>query len=127
MKNWKQWTFVVVIVLFGIMVGFIACVPEGENPDGPFTLSGTVKADSDGNIVFIANYGNHDFPIIITTNLAYPNDSFEAIDGEKTIKGLIPSQEVTWTAECSSIEISLDMPTHDPDNGRVVIKQIFRL
>jgi len=33
MKNWKQWIFVAIIVLFG-MVGFTACDQDGDENNG---------------------------------------------------------------------------------------------
>jgi hypothetical protein len=35
MKTWKRWTFVAVVAIFGIVVGFTACDPSGSGGDDP--------------------------------------------------------------------------------------------
>jgi hypothetical protein len=34
MKNWKQWTLVAILIIFGIMVGFTACDNDNSNDNG---------------------------------------------------------------------------------------------
>jgi hypothetical protein len=49
MKNWKQWTSVAIIAVFGIMVGFIAC-DDGNEKDDPKDQIKTITVFDDVKI-----------------------------------------------------------------------------
>ena len=116
------------IIAIMVVIGFsmAACGDDDDNSgDGGGnggkvkTLSGLVKANTNGSIYFSKGGDTYDqnAPVTFTTNIP-GNETFE-IDSSKVIMGLTVYQEYTWTA--TSIDFIKLGSNHDPDEGQVNI------
>jgi hypothetical protein len=110
MKNWKQWTLVVIIALFGIIVGFTAC--DDGNGDNGKIYSITIGTLTKGSITANPTSGTKGTEITLTVN---PDDLYRLKSGslkygstainEITKKFNLPAENVIVIAQFESIFI----------------------
>jgi hypothetical protein len=106
MKNWKHWTFVGIIAISVIIVGFTTC-DEGNND--PKTYNVTVESLTNGSIIATPTSGVEGTEITLTVN---PDDLYKLKVGtlkygstnidETLLKFNLPTEDVIITAEFES-------------------------
>jgi hypothetical protein len=110
MKNWKQFTFVAIIAIVGIIMGFVACDSSGNNDPKTFTV--TIGSLTNGSIVANPTSGVEGTEITLTVN---PENIYRLKSGtlkhgtttidETTLKFSLPASNVTVTAQFESLFI----------------------
>ena len=110
MKNWKQFTFVAVIAIVGIIIGFMACDNGGNN--NPKTYTVTIGTLTNGSITANPTSGTEGTEITLTI---YPENLYRLKAGslkhgstdidETTLKFNLPANDVIITAQFESLFI----------------------
>ena len=110
MKNWKQFTFMAIIAIVGISMGFVAC-GNGDNNE-PQTYTVTIGALENGSISANPTSGIEGTEITLTVNpdnlyklKAHTLKYYTTPINETTMKFTLPASNVIVTAEFESLFI----------------------
>jgi len=102
----KDYMTVIQLIIISVWVASLSLTSCGNDSDKLKTVSGTVTADTEGNILFMysrlrASYPDH---CTFTTDLPAPDNQFtvkvspDESTGKKEIEGLEAGRKVAWTA-----------------------------
>jgi len=98
--------YIAIIQIVIILVMSLTLFSCGNDFDKSKTISGTVTADAEGNILFQYSRTKTNYPdfCTFTTDLPSPDNQFiitlppGGLTVKKEINGLVAGQKVTWTA-----------------------------
>ena len=101
----KDYMTIIQLVIISVWVAGLSLTSCGDS-DHSKTISGTVTADAEGNILFMYSRTSANYPDFcsFTTDLPAPDNQFTVTiapgesTGKKEINGLEAGRKVTWTA-----------------------------
>ena len=102
----KDYIAIIQLVIVFTMVASLSLTSCKDDSDDSKTISGTVTADAEGNILFMYSRASTSYPdyCTFTTDLPSPDNQFTITittgesTGRKEIDGLEAGQKVAWTA-----------------------------